>query len=230
LFFAFHLKPSGVKFTMSEAIRVLLADDHQLFLKGLVGLLKERDEFAVVGEASSGPQAAELASQVKPDVVILDVHMPGGDGLEAIKQIKRTCNAKVLMLTISDKDADLLPAIQAGADGYLLKNLEPDELFSAISLVATGQGVLSPEVTGKVMSAAMIGRPTAQMAELSPRERQVLLLVAQGLTTPQISESLVISDSTVKTHLRHVMEKLDAANRAEAVAKAAAQGLLQHPF
>lgn len=179
-----------------------------------------------MGEAQSGPEAVELAQARQPDVVILDVHMPRGGGVAAVEQIKASTQARVIMLTVSDKDEDLLAAIDAGADGYLLKNLSPEQLYSAVSLAAAGKGVLSPEVTAKVMKAASAGQPERPAASLSPRESEVLQLVAQGLTTPQIAERLVLAESTVKTHLRHIMKKLGAANRAEAVARAGAQGLL----
>lgn len=205
---------------------MLLADDHKLFLKGLAGLLREQDGLQLVGEAQSGPEAVELAESTQPDVVILDVHMPRGGGVAAVEQIKARTQARVIMLTVSDKDEDLLAAIDAGADGYLLKNLSPEQLYSAVSLAAAGKGVLSPEITAKVMKAASAAQPERPAASLSPRESEVLQLVAQGLTTPQIAERLVLAESTVKTHLRHIMKKLDAANRAEAVALAGAQGLL----
>ncbi len=211
---------------MGDPIRVLLADDHELFLKGLAGLLRERDEFHLVGQARSGPEAAELAKSTRPHVAILDVNMPRGGGVGAVAAIKRETDARVIMLTVSDKDDDLLAAIDAGADGYLLKNLAPEQLYSAIATAAAGQGVLSPEITGKVMQAASAAIPDGPTAKLSPRESEVLQLVAQGLTTPQIAKRLVLAESTVKTHLRHIMGKLEASNRAEAVARASAQGLL----
>lgn len=211
---------------MSDPIRVLLADDHELFLKGLAGLLRERKEFRLVGEARSGPEAAEMAKSTRPDVAILDVNMPRGGGVGAVAAIKRETDARVIMLTVSDKDDDLLAAIDAGADGYLLKSLAPEQLYSAIVTAAAGQGVLSPEITGKVMKAASAAMPDRPAAELSPRESEVLHLVAEGLTTPQIAKQLVLAESTIKTHLRHIMRKLEASNRAEAVARASAQGLL----
>ena len=214
---------------MSEAIKILVADDHPLFRRGLVGLLSEQPDCRVVGEASSGPEALELSREGQPDVVLLDVHMPGGGGLAVVGALKDS-GARVLMLTISDKDEDLMEAIGVGADGYLLKSAEPEELCQAIRQIAAGGAVLSPEVTAAVMQAAARGQDHQAGVSLSPRERQVLTELARGATTAQIAQALVLSPSiavsTVKTHVGHILEKLDAANRAEAVGRAAALGLL----
>ncbi|MDX1600704.1 MAG: response regulator transcription factor [Anaerolineales bacterium] len=211
---------------MADPVRVLLADDHALFRRGLLELLAEADEIEVVGEASDGEQAVELAVDLAPDVILMDVHMPGGGGVEAVRRVKSEGEVRVLMLTVSDKDEDLLGAIDAGADGYLLKNAEPEELAAAIQHIAAGRGALSPEVTGKVMRQASKGSGEGNGADLSPREQEVLEHLAQGDTTAQIAQKLVISTSTVKTHIHHILRKLEAANRAEAVAIAARLGLL----
>jgi DNA-binding NarL/FixJ family response regulator len=211
---------------MPEPITILVVDDHPLFRRGLVGLLSEQSDCRVVGEASSGPQALKLCRHSQPDVVLLDVHMPEGGGLEIVPALKQDLGVQVLMLTISDQDQDLLGAIQAGADGYLLKSAEPEELCRAIRQVATGQSVLSPEVTARVMKAAVRPQNHKPGVNLSPREREVLAELARGATTAEIASGLVISSSTVKTHVSHILEKLGAANRAEAVGRAAALGLL----
>jgi DNA-binding NarL/FixJ family response regulator len=211
---------------MSEPIKILVADDHPLFRRGLVGLLSEQPDCVVIGEAGDGPGALELSREVQPDVVLLDVHMPGGGGLAVVGALKDS-GARVLMLTISDKDEDLMEAIAAGADGYLLKSAEPAELCWAIQQVAAGGAVLSPEVTATVMQAAVRGQDHQPGVSLSPRERQVLSELARGATTAQIAQALVLSPSTVKTHISHILEKLDAANRAEAVGRAAALGLIE---
>lgn len=209
-----------------ERIRVLVADDHALFRRGVAELLREEGGFELVGEASNGRQAVEMCRSAEPDVILMDVHMPGGSGTEAVRQVKDTSNTRVLMLTVSDKDDDLLGAIEAGADGYLLKNAEPQDLFRGIRKVASGQGYLSPEVTNKVMRRAVDAEVQLLPVPLSPREREVLARLAKGFTTAEIAADLVISASTVKTHVRHILEKLEAANRTEAVARAAAMGLL----
>lgn len=211
---------------MTERIRILVADDHLLFQKGLAGLLSEREEFQLVGEASNGQEAVAISREVEPDVVLMDVHMPQGGGVEAVIALKQDPGPKVLMLTISDKDEDLMAAIEAGADGYLLKNTEPEQLYDSIRNVAAGRSVLSPEVTAPVMRAAAESLPSTATVELSPREKEVIKLLAAGATTPKVAADLVISQSTVKTHIRHILEKLEAGNRAEAVGKAAALGLL----
>jgi DNA-binding NarL/FixJ family response regulator len=210
---------------MTERIHLLLVDDHALFRKGLAGLLSEEADFHIVGEAVNGTEAIELSREYRPDVVLMDVNMPGGGGVEAVKSLKEELDLQVLMLTVSDKDQDLMGALAAGANGYLLKNAEPEQLFQAIRQVAAGHGVLSPEVTKRVMQAASV-RDQKPSPSLSRRERDVLDHLARGETTAEIAASLVISENTVKTHIRHILKKLEAANRAEAIARAAALGLL----
>lgn len=210
---------------MVEPIRLVLADDHALFRSGIVELLKEHDDIQLLGAASDGAEVIEMAREFKPDVILMDVHMPGVGGVEAVRSIKAEQQARVLMLTVSPKDEDLLAAIEAGADGYLLKNAEPEALFQAIKHVAAGRGVLSPEVAGKVMRRA-VSTKREPAVELTPRELEVLKLVASGKTTSQIALELNIANSTVKTHVSHILKKLDAANRTEAVARASQQGLL----
>jgi DNA-binding NarL/FixJ family response regulator len=211
---------------VTRSIRILVADDHLLFRKGLVGLLSEREDFELVGEANNGQEAVALSRKVNPDLVLMDVHMPQGGGVEAVRTLNQDSDPRVLMLTISEKDEDLMAAIEAGADGYLLKNTDPELLYDAIRKVVAGHAVLSPEVTGPIMKAAARARPSTTGAELSPREKEVIDLLATGATTAQIANKLVISQSTVKTHIRHILEKLEASNRAEAVAKASTLGLL----
>lgn len=211
---------------MCESIKILIVDDHALFRRGLVGILSEEPDFLLLGEADNGPEAVRLCQQLEPDVVLMDVRMPKGDGVEAVRALKPASQVRVLMLTISANDEDLMDALEAGADGYLLKSAEPDELGWAIRQVASGQAVLSPEVTAAVMQAAVRSRGYPSEVTLSPREREVLAELAQGATTAQIADNLVVSHSTVKTHISHILEKLDAANRTEAVARAAALGLL----
>jgi DNA-binding NarL/FixJ family response regulator len=209
-----------------KPIRLLVVDDHALFRSGLISLLKGMPEFQVVGEASNGREAVDAARQLEPDVVLLDVNMPVMGGVEAVSMIKDILSCRILMLTISKNDEDLFGSILAGADGYLLKNATPEELRKAIVQVYEGMGVLAADVTRKVMGAVRADQGSLAGNSLSAREMEVLRCLAQGMTTTQISSELFISDNTVKTHVRHIMEKLEAANRAEAVSKAVQMGLI----
>ena len=211
---------------MSEPIKVLVVDDHVLFRRGLIGLVREQADFLVVGEAGNGLDAVQLALQTQPDVILMDVHMPAGNGVGAVKAIKKESNTRILMLTISQKDEDLMAALAAGADGYMLKSSEPPQLIEAIRQVAAGQGVLSPEITARVMRAAALSQERPSTGGLSPREREVLRELARGATTAEIATALTISKNTAKTHIRRILNKLEASNRAEAVARASALGLI----
>lgn len=211
-------------------VRLAVVDDHALFRAGLISLLGEMDEFQVVGEAGDGPAAIEMARRLRPDILLLDVNMPGMNGVEVVRQLRSQpggASPRILMLTISKSEEDLLGAISAGADGYLLKSAEPDELRRAILLVSQGLSVLSPQVTRQVLRAAVAG-DVGRIADsgLSHREMEVLRCLALGKTTAQIAADLFISENTVKTHVRHILEKLEASNRAEAVSKAAQMGLI----
>jgi DNA-binding NarL/FixJ family response regulator len=209
-----------------KPIRLLVVDDHALFRSGLISLLKGMPEFQVVGEASNGREAVDATRQLEPEVVLLDVNMPVMGGVEAVSMIKDILSCRILMLTISKNDEDLFGSILAGADGYLLKNATPEELRKAIVQVHEGMGVLAADVTRKVMGAVRTDQGSLAGNNLSSREMEVLRCLAQGMTTTQISSELFISDNTVKTHVRHIMEKLEAANRAEAVSKAIQMGLI----
>lgn len=208
-------------------LRLVVVDDHALFRRGLVGLLADMPEFTVVGEAGDGLQALDVIGAQKPDLVLLDVNMPKMDGVETVQELRARKNpVHILMLTISQNDEDLMGAIRAGADGYLLKNTEPEDLRKALIKVANGQGVLSPEVTGQVMHA--VAHPVnSPQQPLSEREMDVLRCLAGGQTTHQISSLLFISENTVKTHIRHILEKMEADNRVEAVGKALKMGLIR---
>ncbi len=213
---------------MNGRIRIVVVDDHTLFKQGLVNLLGDIPEFQVVGSAGSGEKALQVIQETSPDVILLDVNMPGVDGVETVRKLRQNKQkARIIMLTISKQDEDLFGAIEAGADGYLLKNTEPDDLRRAINLVVEGQSFLSPEVTRPVFKA--ISRNQADMVQavqLSDREIEVLQCLASGQTTVQIGSLLFISENTVKTHIRHILDKLDAANRTEAVSKALQMGLI----
>lgn len=213
-----------------QPIRLAVVDDHALFRAGLISLLNDMPGFIIVGEAGDGLQALDLIRTKHPDLLLLDVNMPGMSGVETVRAIKNlpvTDQCKIIMLTISKSEEDLLGAITAGADGYLLKSAEPDELRKAITLVHQGLSVLSPQVTRHVLRAAISGNATHLTENmLSSREMEVLVCLAQGKTTAQIAKDLFISENTVKTHVRHILEKLEASNRAEAVSKATQMGLI----
>jgi DNA-binding NarL/FixJ family response regulator len=208
-------------------IRIVVVDDHALFRAGLVSLLTTIPEFEIVGEAGDGSEALSVVAQEKPDVVLLDVNMPVMGGVEMVEALQETEKPRILMLTISKHDEDLFGAIAAGADGYLLKDAEPDELRRSINLVAEGKSVLSPEVTGRVMKVVGSSHGIPPDVALSRREMDVLKCLAKGMTSAQIASDLFISENTVKTHVRHILDKLEASNRAEAVSRAIQLGVIR---
>lgn len=211
---------------MNEEIRIVVVDDHTLFRRGLVGLLSEMQDFRVVGEASDGDEALGVIAKQNPDVVLLDVNMPGMSGIDTLAALQtQSVKSHVLMLTISQHEEDLLGAIRAGAKGYLLKNAEPETLRNTIMQVMDGKSVLAPEITEQVFRLVRSGQLGTSNV-LTDREIEVLRSLARGLTTSQAGEKLYISENTVKTHIRHILEKLEVSNRAEAVAKATQLGLL----
>ena len=211
---------------MSEEIRIVVVDDHALFRRGLVGLLSEMENFSVVGEASNGEDALGIITEQVPDVVLLDINMPGISGIETLAALRRQgLKSQVLMLTISQQEEDLLGAIRAGAQGYLLKNAEPETLQTTIKQVMAGKSVLAPEVTGQVFRLVRSGQ-LGSSTVLTEREVEVLSYLARGLTTSQTGTEMFISENTVKTHIRHILEKLEVSNRAEAVARASQLGLI----
>jgi DNA-binding NarL/FixJ family response regulator len=209
-----------------KPIRIVVVDDHALFRSGLISLLSENPEFQVVGEAGNGRDALDVVHKTRPEVVLLDVNMPVMGGVETVQALKKVESCRILMLTISKSDDDLLGAIAAGADGYLLKNATPEELCKSIKLVQEGMSVLAPDVTRQVLRAVSLDPNRGPDSGLSSREMEVLECLAVGKTTAQISSDLFISDNTVKTHVRHILEKLEASNRAEAVSKAIQMGLI----
>ncbi|MFG1609980.1 response regulator [Actinoplanes sp. NPDC049265] len=207
-------------------IRLLIVDDHPVVRDGLRGMFAGDDRFEVVGEAGDGREALAVARSVRPDVVLMDLRMPGMDGVTTIGALKKEGSAaRVLVLTTYDTDRDVLPAIEAGATGYLLKDTPREDLFRAVSAAHRGESVLSPAVAGR-----LIGRLRSPAAEpLSQRELEVLTLTAQGCTNRETAQRLFISEATVKTHLLHVYAKLGVRDRAAAVAAAFERGLLGRP-
>jgi two-component system, NarL family, nitrate/nitrite response regulator NarL len=208
-------------------IRLAVVDDHALFRRGLVSLLSDMGDFTVCAEASNGKDALPLIEELKPDIILMDVNMPVMDGVQSLEAVRKTRkDQKVIMLTISQNDEDLVRAISAGANGYILKNAEPEDLHNTIIEVMRGNSILSPEMTEKVFASLRSARQSRGQTILSDREVEVLDFMAKGLSTRQIAVSLFISENTVKTHIRHILEKLDANNRAQAVAKARELGII----
>jgi len=208
-------------------IRLVVIDDHALFRRGLISLLQEMQDFKVAGEASNGQEALQVIEEARPDIVLLDINMPVMNGIEALSEIRKSNpTQKVLMLTISQNDEDLIAAIVGGANGYILKNTEPESLRNTILQVALGNSVLSPEVTARVFHAVRRSQSDRNRGLLSDREVEVLGCLARGQTTAQIADTLFISENTVKTHIRHILEKMEVNNRAEAVARAAQMDLI----
>lgn len=211
---------------MNTEIRIVVVDDHTLFRRGLVGLLAEMEGFQVVGEAANGQAALRIIAEEKPDVILLDVNMPELNGIQTLVAMrKQGLEFPVLMLTISQHEDDLISAIRAGASGYLLKNAEPETLRQTIKQVVAGKSVLAPEVTEQVFRLVRSGQLDSTNL-LTDREVEVLRFLSRGLTTPQTGAKMFISENTVKTHIRHILEKLEVSNRAEAVAKATQLGLI----
>ena len=218
-------------------IRVLLADDQTLVRSGFRALLERSDDIEVVGEAADGAEAIDLARAERPDVLLMDIRMPGVDGLEATRRItadETLAKVRVIMLTTFELDEYVFEALHAGASGFLLKDVEPDELRAAVRIVAHGEALLSPSVTRRLIRefVAQPGRhrpPPEQLDSLTEREREVLALVAQGLSNQEIAERLVISPATAKTHVSRTMMKLHAHDRAQLVVLAYETGLVRPP-
>jgi DNA-binding NarL/FixJ family response regulator len=204
-------------------IRLLIVDDHPVVRDGLRGMFDGDPEFEVIGEAADGTEAVTTALAARPDVILMDLRMPGTDGVTAIRTLaERGCPARVLVLTTYDTDNDVLPAIEAGATGYLLKDAPREELYRAVRAAARGQATLSPSVATR-----LVGRIRQPAREpLSARELELLRLVAKGTTNREAARELFISEATVKTHLLHIFEKLGVNDRAAAVGEAYRRGLL----
>lgn len=211
------------------ALRILLVDDHLLFRKGLTRLLDAQPDFEVVGEAADGLEAIKQTHSLHPDVVLMDIRMPNCNGLEATRQIKAQMpDVRVVMLTVSDDEQDLATAVRYGADGYLLKDILPETLFQQLRGLTSGETPISRVMTGKLLrQLARQNHPVTQPTTsdvLSARESEVLALVVNGCSNPEIAEELGIALSTVKNHMRSILAKLGVKNRAQAAAYAVSQG------
>jgi two-component system nitrate/nitrite response regulator NarL len=208
-------------------IRTLLADDHPVFRHGLAALLQDQPDFQVVGMAATADQAVKLAQELQPDLVIIDIILPG-DGLAAAESIVRQVpQAKVVMLTVSEEDEDILRAVETGVHGYLLKEIEPDQLVEQLRAVYRGQAALSNVVAAKLLRTlrqSVIRTGPGQLS-LTPRETEILELLSHGLSNKEIADKLSITESTVKTHLHSLLTKTGARNRAELAAWAIRSGL-----
>ncbi|CAM5339537.1 Two-component system response regulator OS=Streptomyces glaucescens OX=1907 GN=SGLAU_31700 PE=4 SV=1 [Streptomyces glaucescens] len=210
-------------------ITLLIVDDHPVVRDGLRGMFNAGPGFRVLGEAADGVEGVELARRLDPDVVLMDLRMPGGSGVDAIAELtRRGARCRVLVLTTYDTDTDTLPAIEAGATGYLLKDAPREELFTAVRAAAEGRTVLSPAVATRLVTRVRTpAAPTAPSDQsLSAREREVLVLVARGTSNREIAAELFISEATVKTHLTHIYAKLGVKDRAAAVAVGYDRGIL----
>jgi DNA-binding NarL/FixJ family response regulator len=211
---------------MTDAIRVLLADDHPVVREGLRGMLAAEDGIDVVGEAASGDEAVAATRALRPDVVLMDLRMPRGDGVDAITRIRADLPAaRIMVLTTYDTDGDILRAVEAGATGYLLKDTPRAELVRAVRAAARGETVLAPAVAGRLMTRVRQPRP----GPLSAAQAQVLALAARGLTNAEISREMFVSEATVKTHLLRACAKLGVSGRTAAVTKAIETGALPAP-
>lgn len=216
------------------ALRIVLADDHLLFRKGVAAVLAFRPEYQVVGEASDGLEAVEVARAARPDVILMDLTMPRCSGLEAIRIIKGEMpQIKIIVLTVSDTDRDLFGAIKSGADGYLLKNIQQDQLFKMLEGLQRGEapvtGVLAARILKEFREPEQSALPVEGENDLTSRESQVLELLVQGLTNKEIAAALSVAEDTVRAHVRLILEKLHLQNRTQAAVYAVRQGLVQGP-
>jgi DNA-binding NarL/FixJ family response regulator len=213
---------------MSDLIRILIADDHPVVRDGLSAILSTQPDFTVVGQAATGAEAVARVAQLKPDVALMDLEMPEMDGVEAIRQLRAACpETRVIVFTAFDTDERIVSAVQAGAQGYLLKGAPREELFKAIRVVSQGGSLLQPVVASKLMQHLTRRHDAPALEPLTEREMEVLKLLAQGRPNKEIAAALVISERTVKFHVGSILGKLGAANRTEAVTLAAQRGLIK---
>jgi NarL family two-component system response regulator LiaR len=211
---------------MPEPIRVLVVDDHAVVREGLRAFLELQDGMEVAGEAADGAAGVELAERIRPDVILMDLVMPRLDGLEAMRLVReRIPGARVIVLTSFLDDDKLLPALRAGAAGYLLKNAPPQELARAVRAAHAGEALLDPVVAARLIDA--LGRDSEPLDRLTPREREVLVLIGRGFPNKLIARELGLSEKTVKTHVGHVLAKLAVTDRTQAAVIATRAGLVE---
>ncbi|WP_016907274.1 response regulator [Streptomyces xiaopingdaonensis] len=211
---------------MAEVIRVLLVDDHQVVRRGLRTFLEVQDDIEVVGEAADGEEGLARIEELRPDVVLMDVKMPGTDGVDALRGLRASGNpARVLVVTSFTEQRTVVPALRAGAAGYVYKDVDPEALAGAIRSVHAGHVLLQPEVAGALLHDEDAGQPAGRAPTLTEREDQVLELIADGRSNREIAKALVLSEKTVKTHVSNILMKLDLADRTQAALWAVRHGI-----
>jgi two-component system, NarL family, nitrate/nitrite response regulator NarL len=218
---------------MNAPVRLLVVDDHTLFRRGLIALLSQYESVRVAGEAADAGEAQRLAAELAPDVILLDNHLPGVRGVDALPDLHEAAPlARVLMLTVSEDEADLATALRNGAQGYVLKTIEGDALVEAIARCARGESVVSPTLTGKLVTALRNANAPAPAAApdavdtLSPRERDTLRHIARGESNKEIARAMDIAETTVKIHVQHILRKLDLSSRVQAAVYASERGIV----
>ena len=210
----------------STPVRLVVIDDHTLFRRGLIALLAREPGFTVVAEAADGFEGIKAVSATRPDVVLLDLNMPGISGIETIGAIRKEVpDAQIVMLTVSEDAEDLLTALRGGASGYLLKNIDSEFLVAAIRRAAEGDSVISPEMTGKLVEGVRTHGKPAPEDVLSAREREILVHIARGMSNKEIARALDVAESTVKIHVQHILRKLNLASRVQAAIWAIEHGV-----
>ncbi|MFF8675116.1 response regulator [Streptomyces sp. NPDC015242] len=211
---------------MADAIKVLLVDDHQVVRRGLRTFLEVQDDIEVVGEAADGAEGVDCAEELRPDVILMDVKMPGMDGVDALRRHRELDNpARVLVVTSFTEQRTVVPALRAGAAGYVYKDVDPDALAGAIRSVHAGHILLQPEVAGALLSQEEANSGPGRGGSLTEREREVLGLIADGRSNREIARALVLSEKTVKTHVSNILMKLDLADRTQAALWAVRHGV-----
>ncbi|MDH4283796.1 MAG: response regulator transcription factor [Gallionellaceae bacterium] len=217
-----------------KPIRILIVDDHTLFRNGIKLVLQRHEGFEVVGEAGDGLEGVKRAKQLKPDVVLLDLHMAGTGGLEALRVlVEDVPESQVIMLTVSEDADDLLETLRSGARGYLLKNIDTDFLLESIRRAAQGESVMSPQIAHKLADSLRIPQkdavavPDISPDKLSPREREIIVMLARGASNKEIAKTLDLSESTIKIHVQGILRKLNIAKRVQAAVYAVEHGLIR---
>jgi len=220
---------------MKAPVRLLVVDDHTLFRRGLIALLSQHAAVTVVGEAGDAGEAQRSAAELQPDLILLDNHLPGVRGVDALPGLREVApSSRVLMLTVSEDGDDLAAALRGGAQGYVLKSIDSDALLAAIDRCVGGESVISPELTGKLVqairttngpSAAQEERARDALAALSPREREIVVQIARGASNKEIARALDIAETTVKIHVQHILRKLGLTSRVQAAVYASERGL-----